>query len=907
MQLPALIKSPTDERDYRLIQLNNKLEVLCIHEPDADQAAAAMSIHAGHFDDPQESQGLAHFLEHMLFLGTEGYPDPEAYQNFISTYGGHHNAWTGTEYTSFYFSIQHDQLDSALDRFARFFYQPLLAQEWVEKERQAVESEYRLKLNDELRRLYQVHKATANPAHPFSKFSVGNLTTLRDQKDLPLVQQLRAFFAEHYRSQRMRLVLAGPQSLDQLAQLAAAHFEPIQREDSPKQKLSEPLYLPEQLGVEMHVQPVKDARRLILSFPLPAIDNDYAYKTTSFIAHIIGYEGPASLYSALRQRDWVNSLSAGGGISGSNFKDFNINLQLTEEGLQHIDEIVRWVFAYIRLIAATGIDDWRYQERKQLVELNFRYHEPVRTVELASQLAVNAQHYKAEDVIYGDYRMDGLNKHKAREFLDLLQPERLRMTIIHRALPTDKVTELYHTPYSIKPFSRSRLQLFKQEPADFSASLPSKNEFISGQLDAHPLEDSSSTSTNPQLFTINKALRIWHLQDPDFRQPKGHIYAGFLLPEVAQSAKNFANARLWCELILDELNERCYDAEIAGLHFNLYPQQRGVTLHIAGFSPAQVKLLEQVVECMRSLLPDPKRWQALRQKLISNWRSAHTHKPMNKLFAELNFYLQPGSFRMDELAVELKQTDFNSFEDITGQFFEQLNVDLLCHGDVPATAVDNIAQVLNDTFRLAEQAPLNAAIPPRMLTRGVCEQRAATSSHSDSALLWFVQGGNADIHEQAGFMLLNQFISPEIFNQLRTEQQLGYLVGSNYLPMQQVPGILMYVQSPTASVSKLRSCLASFAESFLTELPDFLAEGWTAAQQSLVRQLRDQDPNLRIRSQRLWSSITQFDHDFSRLEQLAQAVIDWQPEQMLDFARQNLRDNSAEIWLHTEAKPTERN
>lgn len=67
MQLPALIKSPTDERDYRLIQLNNGLEVLCIHEADADQAAAAMSIHAGHFDDPQESQGLAHFLEHMLF------------------------------------------------------------------------------------------------------------------------------------------------------------------------------------------------------------------------------------------------------------------------------------------------------------------------------------------------------------------------------------------------------------------------------------------------------------------------------------------------------------------------------------------------------------------------------------------------------------------------------------------------------------------------------------------------------------------------------------------------------------------------------------------------------------------------------------------------------------------------
>ena len=110
----------------------------------------------------------------------------------------------------------------------RFFYQPKLDPQWVGKELQSIESEFQLKRQDELRRLYQVHKATANPRHPFSKFSVGNLTTLRDQPDAPLAQQLRQFFQRWYCARRMTLVLVGPQSFDQLQVLAEQHGRPIQ-------------------------------------------------------------------------------------------------------------------------------------------------------------------------------------------------------------------------------------------------------------------------------------------------------------------------------------------------------------------------------------------------------------------------------------------------------------------------------------------------------------------------------------------------------------------------------------------------------------------------------------------------------------------------------------------------------
>ncbi|CAM9700624.1 unnamed protein product [Choristocarpus tenellus] len=68
-------KSPNDSRLYRALRLANGLQVLLVSDPDAKSAAAAMDVHVGHFSDPDGLPGLAHFCEHLLFLGTDKYPD----------------------------------------------------------------------------------------------------------------------------------------------------------------------------------------------------------------------------------------------------------------------------------------------------------------------------------------------------------------------------------------------------------------------------------------------------------------------------------------------------------------------------------------------------------------------------------------------------------------------------------------------------------------------------------------------------------------------------------------------------------------------------------------------------------------------------------------------------------------
>ena len=119
----------SDDRKYRLITLrSNGLKVLLIHDRETEKGSASMSVHVGHFSDPDDRPGLAHFCEHMLFLGTEKYPEEAEYKRYLAEYGGRSNASTSTEGTTFQFDVVADHLEGALDRFSQFFTAPLFTE-----------------------------------------------------------------------------------------------------------------------------------------------------------------------------------------------------------------------------------------------------------------------------------------------------------------------------------------------------------------------------------------------------------------------------------------------------------------------------------------------------------------------------------------------------------------------------------------------------------------------------------------------------------------------------------------------------------------------------------------------------------------------------------------------------------
>ncbi len=171
-------KAKTDLRSYEVFALPNQLRVLAISDPKSNYSAASMDVAVGSFSDPRGVQGLAHFCEHMLFLGTERYPDEHEYSNYLQTHGGGDNAFTSTQETNYYFSVESAYLEHALDMFAWFFIDPLFTPNATGREMNAVNSEHEKNLQSDGWRQWQLLKHVSNPDHPFSQFSTGTIETL---------------------------------------------------------------------------------------------------------------------------------------------------------------------------------------------------------------------------------------------------------------------------------------------------------------------------------------------------------------------------------------------------------------------------------------------------------------------------------------------------------------------------------------------------------------------------------------------------------------------------------------------------------------------------------------------------------------------------------------------------------
>lgn len=133
----------------------------------------------GNFSD--SLPGIAHFLEHMLFLGTEKYPDENSYSAFLNMNGGYSNAYTASECTNYQFNIKYDKLEPALDRFAQFFISPLFTPSATDRELNAVNNEFVKNVNNDSWRMYQILKHQTNSKHPVYHFGSGNFQTLRDE------------------------------------------------------------------------------------------------------------------------------------------------------------------------------------------------------------------------------------------------------------------------------------------------------------------------------------------------------------------------------------------------------------------------------------------------------------------------------------------------------------------------------------------------------------------------------------------------------------------------------------------------------------------------------------------------------------------------------------------------------
>jgi len=893
----VLKRSPNDSKQYQAITLNNGLRVLLIHNDESTKSAAALAVNVGHFNDPCDRQGLAHFLEHMLFLGTKNFPDGSEYQKFINQHGGNHNAWTGTEHTCFFFDIAATHFSPALERFSEFFIAPLLSDDFVVKERENIDAEFTLKLKDDIRRLYDVHKDTINPKHPFSQFSVGNLDTLADRDSQNISQELQDFFQQYYRAEHMTLALEGPQNLIELKKIAEQLFSLIPSADSPLPEIIEPLYLPEHQNIKIDVCPVKNDHQLIISFAMESIDQYYRDKPESILAYLLGHEGKGSILSSLKKHQWALALTAGSGINGSNFKDFNISIALTELGEEHLNEVIDIVMAYIALLNNAEIAEYYYQEKQKISNLAFIYHEKMRPLDSVSQLVINMQYYPEEDYIFGDYVMSGMSKENIDRLLNFLQVNNMRLTHISQKNTFSKNSFWYQVPYHVTPIAEQQLldwhNITLSDQAHIKGLyLPAPNPYIVEDPAIYHkkehLEDTLETPILPEKIINKNGLVVWYKQDNTFKVPKGYLYIGIDSPFVVASVANIAMTRLFVDLYTDTVIEENYEAELAGIHYHLYAHQGGVTMQLSGYSENQHLLLSKLLGRLKSHQVTEAHFLLFKQQLLQHWQNSGKSKSISQLFANLSSVMQPNNPTSKALAQALSQISFKQYQHFSQRLFQQVTLEVLIHGNWLIEHAQQLCNVIEQNFvghineKYAIQCPVTDITSKETLLLPI------TLPEHDHACVIYTAFEHKNENAVALAMVTSHILSPLFFQQMRTEKQYGYLVGVGYVPINSYPGIAFYIQSPHCDAFSLAKAMDEFISDSISFIDDIADEQWRHLQQGLASQLQEKDHNLRIKSQRFWAAICNTDAAFKQKENLLDAVLSLTLAQIKTFVSKHL-------------------
>src|SRR4051794_8562909 len=212
-------------------------------------------------------------------MGTKKYPVENAYAQYLSAHSGSSNAYTASTSTNYYFEVSakpsNDEepsaenpsaLHGALDRFAQFFVEPLFLENTLDRELRAVDSENKKNLQSDAWRLSQLAKSLSNPAHPYHHFSTGNLQTLKEdpeKRGVKIREEFIRFYERHYSANRMKLVVLGRESLEDLEQWVVELFSEVKNQDLKQNRWDGVEMLSDkQLLTEVLAKPVMEMRSL---------------------------------------------------------------------------------------------------------------------------------------------------------------------------------------------------------------------------------------------------------------------------------------------------------------------------------------------------------------------------------------------------------------------------------------------------------------------------------------------------------------------------------------------------------------------------------------------------------------------------------------------------------------------
>ena len=861
--------SASSGRTYRALQLDNKMQVLLIHDPKAKKSAASLNVAVGSLQDPWEHQGLAHFLEHMLFLGTKKYPDAEDYTRYLSDHQGRHNAYTSREHTNYFFEVNHEGFRGTIDRFGQFFIAPLFADKYTERELQAVNSEHQKNLQNDFWRWRQVNRLTSRQGHVRQKFSTGNSETLRQSSQDRKI--FLDFYQRYYSANEMRLAVLSRIGLDEQERLVRELFSKVNNNNRARLVYDSKIFDERSLPQLITVEPVKDIKSLALIFAVPSSFDFWRSKPDTLLSSLIGDEGEGSLLSFLKVKGYATALSAGS-YPFSFAGEIIVKITLTDKGLAQVNDVIALFFSYVARLKKQGLPRYYYDERRQLAQIAYDYRDPMTGIDAVSYYTLMMLHFPALDalrntMLYFDYRPDDF-----KLFLDRLSPLKLKAIVSAKGVPTNKVEKFYGVKYSTTKFQPSVYQAW-QQPTDYKElHYPPPNPYVPANLKVLANEKVEV----PYKLLDNKQGVFWFQQDSEFLLPKAKLYLNVFSDQVNSSPRAKLLSILYVRSFREQINKWLYQIMLAGVNIGLARNNFAIGINLSGYSDKIPQLLVDLGKRLPKLTIDEVRFEAIRKELqreLTNLVYSSAFQLARRDNANILAADNIGYRQYRELVSKVTRSEVIAYGK---KLWQRVGYEGIAYGNLDSKV---LSKAVREFFaNLAEGRGDKAILPEDKRGREKTLKFDKNYSYSEvvptnnhALVSNRIFGRRTPLNE--GIMLLvDTHVGSRFFNQLRTEQQLGYAVFSFVFRKKHVVGMRFVVQSSRYDPLAINDRLQKFTEAMTAELSTVALAELDGYRHNVIESLRAPEKSIFERHAVLRTRALTLDGNFAYRQQIIDAL-----------------------------------
>ncbi|MGG8167394.1 pitrilysin [Klebsiella aerogenes] len=880
-------KSEKDPRHYQAIRLQNGMVVLLVSDPQAVKSLSALVVPVGSLQDPADHQGLAHYLEHMTLMGSQKYPQPDSLAEFLKMHGGSHNASTAPYRTAFYLEVENDALNGAVDRLADAIAAPLLDKKYAERERNAVNAELTMARTRDGMRMAQVSAETINPAHPASQFSGGNLDTLSDKPGSPVLDALHAFRDRWYSANLMKAVIYSNKPLPELASIAAATYGRVPNHDISKPEITVPVVTDAQKGIVIHYVPAMPRKVLRVEFRIDNNSAQFRSKTDELVTYMIGNRSPGTL------SDWLQKQGLAEGIRADSDPAVNgnsgvlaISATLTDKGLAHRDEVTAAIFSYLNLLRTQGIDKRYFDELAHVLELDFRYPSINRDMDYVEWLADTMIRVPVEHVLDVVNIADRYDAQAIKDRLAMMTPQNARIWYISPNEPHNKTAYFVNAPYQVDKISARTFTDWQQKSAAIKLQLPALNPYIP---DDFTLIKSDKAYLHPELIVDEPTLRVVYAPSQYFAsEPKADVSLVLRNPQAMDSARRqvmFALNDYLAGIALDQLSNQ---AAVGGISFST-GANNGLMVNANGYTQRLPQLFTALLDGYFSYTPTEEQLEQAKSWYAQMMDSADKGKAYDQAIMPIQMLSQVPYFERKTRRDLLPSITLKEVINYRDNLKARGRPELLVIGNMSARQSTDLARQIQK--QLGADGNEWCRNKDVLIDSKQLAMFEKAGSSTDSALAAVFAPPNVDEYSSmAASSLLGQIIQPWFYNQLRTEEQLGYAVFAFSMNVGRQWGMGFLLQSSDKQPAFLWQRFQAFFPTAEAKLRAMKPEEFAQIQQAAISQMLQAPQTLSEEASKLSKDFDRGNMRFDSRDKVVAQMKLLTPQKLADFFHQTVVD-----------------